>query len=72
VNLSLGDEEDPNKSSLRKTVAGLQIFPRKQTFAEEDLKQSISVNGPGAACGKKQIVLQSANMIAEEGDQHVT
>jgi hypothetical protein len=38
VNLSLGDEENPNKSSLRKTVTNLLLVPRKQTFAEEDQK----------------------------------
>lgn len=37
VNLSINDEDDPNKSSLRKTVTNLQLIPRKQTFAYEDL-----------------------------------
>ena len=29
VNLSLNDEDDPNKSSLRKTVSDLLLIPRK-------------------------------------------
>ena len=42
VNLSLNDEDDPNKSSLRKTVSDLLLIPRKQTFADEDLKHMVS------------------------------
>ena len=49
VNLSLNDEDDPNKSSLRKTVTNLFLIPKKQTFADEDLKRNAGLNGPDSA-----------------------
>ena len=72
VNLSLNDEDDPNKSSLRKTVTNLFLVPRKQTFADEDLKHNAGLNGPDSADILKLDSLISPIMIPEEGDHHAT
>lgn len=63
INLSLGDEDDPNKASLRKTVSDLVLIPRKQTFAEEDQKQNLSLNGPNNGETMKVDIMQTPEKI---------
>jgi len=57
------------KTTLMKSVTGLQLIPRKQTFAEEDQKQNVAVNGPGSASAEiqKDIIKSPIKIIEQVG-----